>query len=279
MTDLSDLITIAITTSPTASDPSIDTIRTTIESVLAFDDLSPCRLLVGCDGVRPEQRPMEDAYDEGLLRLSEYLDGLGGDLTALVPLPHWGHQANVARALLEAVSTPLVFMLEGDTPLTPNVAIDWQAAALTIMEGDLHLVRFLHESHVLPEYAHLFIDREPIVSRAGLIHQRTSQWSQRPHIADADWYRDLLATYFAESSRVHVEDTMYGVVSHHMRTYGEHGWDKFRLAIYADPEPTMQRSDHLDGRAGAEKLGQVFAYPGDSWPEGAPAPTLGRVFE
>lgn len=271
MTDLADLITVCVCTSPTSSDPSLATIRKTISSVEPHLGPADCRVLIGADGVRPEQRDLAAHYDVRLATM--------GCSTETLRLLAWGHQANVIRMLLDNVTTPLVLMMEHDTPLTEGVPIDWTACATTLLEAELHSVRFLHESHILDEHRHMLLDNEPILSRAGLIHQRTAQWSQRPHLARVDWYRDLIKTYFARSSRTMVEDCMHGVVLSAWREHGMRGWERFKLGIYADPEPTMQRSTHLDGRAGAPKYDMVFSYPGDNCPEGAPAPTLGRVFE
>lgn len=279
MADLSDLITVLVVTSPTASDPSTETIDTTIASVRAFDELTDSTVLIGCDGVRPEQRSLIDDYASKLLALN---DGehirLPYRLPRMLFLPQWGHQANVLRMLLAEVTTPLVLVMEGDTPLL-DAPIDWKGCTVAILGGELHSVRFLHESHVLDEHKHLYLDREPQPGRP-IPYLRTAQWSQRPHLALTSWYRDLMETYFAPSSRVHPEDAMHGIVIYHWQTYGvgPEGWGKFKLGVYADPEPTMQRSTHLDGRGGAPKLGQVFSYPGPT-PEGAPAPTLSRVFE
>lgn len=277
VTDLSDLITVLVVTSPTASDPSTATIEATIRST-ACEELADARLLVGADGIRPEQRELTEPYEWKLDHIRNGVEFYSEEIE-LHRLPSWGHQANVMRMLLAEVTTPLVLFLEHDTPFTPNVPIDWNAAALTILEGELNLVRFLHESHILPDHAHLMLDAEPRLSRAGLPHIRTAQWSQRPHLALTSWYRGLIDTYFAVSSRTMIEDCLYGPCFTAWRELGIAGWDKWKLGIYADPEPTMQRSEHLDGRAGGEKYGMTFAYPGDTWPRGAPAPTLGRVFE
>lgn len=268
MTDLADLITVCVVTSPTASDPSTETIETTLGSIYHHQDaLRWCMPLIGADGVRPEQRALTDAYEAKLATLEENADDV-------LRLPAWGHQANVMRALLQEVTTPLLLFMEHDTPFTPDVDIDWEWSAETVLSGELDSLRFLHESQILPEHEHLMLNE--IEGRVRYI--RTVQWSQRPHLARTDWYRDLIATYFGKSSRTMIEDCLVGVVNYHWRTYGHAGLDKFKLGIYADPDPTMQRSYHLDGRAGGDKYEMLYAYDGPT-PEGAPAPTLGRVFE
>lgn len=268
MDDLSDLITVCVVTSPTASDPSTETIGATINSVHATG-LGDCWCLVGADGIRPEQRGLTSAYRDKIASLADTIDNRD-----VYELPAWGHQANVMRMLLTHVATPLVLFAEHDTPFTPNVKIDWEGCADTILTRELDSIRFLHESQIIPPHEHLMIANV----QGKVPYIRTVQWSQRPHLARTDWYRGLIDTYFGPSSRCFIEDVMYGVVSYHWQTYGHAGLDKFRLGIYSDPEPTMQRSYHLDGRAGDPKGGQVFAYAGET-PEGAPAPTLGRTFE
>lgn len=265
--DLADLITVCVVTSPTASDPSVDAIAVTISSVVNFDAIDGARILIGADGVRPEQRGLSEAYAEKLATIRDEMP--------VMQLHHWGHQANVLRLMLQEVHTPLLLFMEHDTPFTPDVPIDWQGCADTLLTGELDLIRFLHESQIIPPHEHLML--EHVDGKVPYI--RTAQWSQRPHLARTDWYERIIDTYFSLSSRTMIEDVMHGVVTYYWNTYGRAGLDNnFRLGVYADPEPTMQRSYHLDGRAGAEKGGMVFAYPGEI-PEGAPAPTLGRVFE
>lgn len=270
MADLSDLITVLVVTSPTASDPSIEMIDTTLASTAT---LTECRHIVGADGVRPEQRDIAPAYKAMLAAT--------GETVPVLRLPQWGHQANVMRMLLAEVTTPLVLFMEHDTPLLPaeTCPIDWPGCAQTLIDGELDLLRFHHESHILPEHEHLMIGDEGDGATRRIPYLRTVQWSQRPHLARTDWYRKIIGTYFAQSSRTMIEDVMHGVVAAAWNADGLAGWNRYKLAIYSEPEPTMQRSYHLDGRAGASKYEMCFAYPGESWPEGAPAPTLSRVFE
>lgn len=263
MSDLSELVTVLVTTSPCASDPGVQTLATTLESVLTHA-VGGCRWVLGADGVRPQHRDLRDAYDEKITTIR--------DIHAVWQLPQWGHQANVLRGILGEVTTPLILFLEHDTPLLPE-PIDWQGCAETILSGELDSIRFHYHPAMRDDQKHLTIDPDPRPDRR-IPYLRTAQWSQRPHLARADWYREIMATYFGRSSRCFVEDVMAPVVANAFARDGMLGWSRFRLAIYADPEPTMQRSTHLDARAGADKLGQVFAYPGDLIPDGAPWPTL-----
>lgn len=269
--DLSDLITVCVITSPTASDPSTETIDTTIASVTAFDALLMSPMLVGFDDVRPEQR---HGYSEYAEKHARFVRAHSGEAITTLRLTAWEHQANVMRRLLRLVDTPLLLFLEHDTPFTPDVKIDWEGCTDLLLHGELDSIRFLHESQIIPPHEHLMLGEV----QGAVPYIRTAQWSQRPHLARTEWYRWVIDTYFGLSSRTMIEDVMHGVVTYYWNTYGRTGLDRFKLGIYADPEPTMQRSYHLDGRGGADKGGMVFAYAGET-PEGAPAPTLGRVFE
>lgn len=263
VTDLADQITVLVTTSPVATGLATDALATTVQSVLKYD-VGDCRLFVGADGVRPAQRDCRHIYESTLWAIHAGFH--------VKPLGYWGHQANVLRMLLKHVTTPLVLFLEHDTPLTGD-PIDWQGCADTILDGELDAIRFHYHPSIRPDQKHLTIDPDPRPDRR-IPYLRTAQWSQRPHLARTDWYRDIIATYFARSSRCHVEDVMQAVVRNAWATDGMDGWDRYRLGIYADPEPTMQRSTHLDARAGSPKLGQTFAYESDEVPAGAPWPTL-----
>jgi hypothetical protein len=105
---------------------------------------------------------------------------------------------------------------------------------------------------------------------------RTAQWSQRPHLASTEFYRNVLSRYFGTEARTMIEDVMHGVVDHAWRTDREQGWERFRLWLYAPPGD-VKRSTHLDGRAGESKFEDrwVFAYDGPP-PVGAPYPTRAR---
>jgi hypothetical protein len=84
---------------------------------------------------------------------------------------------------------------------------------------------------------------------------RTSQWSQRPHLATAAFYRRILRDHFSWSARSFIEDKMHGVVDVAVREDGDLGWDQWRLGIYAPQDDGLnnfKRSYHTDGRAGED---------------------------
>ena len=90
---------------------------------------------------------------------------------------------------------------------------------------------------------------------AGLPMVRTVQWSQRPHMASTGFYRQIIADHFDnQRNPMFIEDRMHSIVETAWRKHGEAGWTRYRLWMY-HPEGNVQRSTHLDGRAGEEKAG------------------------
>lgn len=236
-----DRVTVLIPTSPIPSHPSLDIIATTIASVR--EQLPDAEILVVADGTRPELGARTPEYHEYLRRLCWACAHEWHNVTPII-LPSWGHQANATRVALESVVTPLALFVEHDTPLEGD--IDWEACAAAVESGRANLVRFHHESEVLDVHRHLMLDTEPQdVEGAPLL--RTVQWSQRPHLASAGFYRSLIHEHFPPTSRTMVEDTMHSVVESAWQRWGEAGWAQFRLWMYA-PEGNIRRSHHLDGR-------------------------------
>lgn len=262
---ISDLITVLITTSPIPSHPSTDILDTTIRSVRAQPELERAEILVAADGVPPALEHRAGEWWHFLRRL--LWDTARGRHGRLLPLiaAEWRHQALTTARALEQVTTPLVLFMEHDTPLVGET--DWDGLGKAILAGQANAIRLHHETRVLDEHRYLMVDEEP-QEICGVQLLRTAQWSQRPHLASVEFYRELLATYFGPTSRTMIEDCVHGVIANAWDELGEAGWDRFRLWMYA-PGPDMKRSTHLDGRAGDHKGEMRFEYPGPT-PQWAP---------
>jgi hypothetical protein len=76
--------------------------------------------------------------------------------------------------------------------------------------------------------------------------RRTRQWSQRPHLAGAGYYADMLQSEFSPQARCFIEDRMHSIASSHP--------ERHRLAIYHPETGNVKRSYHLDGRQGDPKF-------------------------
>lgn len=258
-TDPNDLITAVITTSPTPGDPSTDNIATTVESIRAH--LPTAEIVIVCDGVRPEQEAQTAAYQEYVRRLL-WRCNFDEGFSNVVPivLDEWGHQANALRAGLELVDSPLVLFVEHDVPIDVH-PIDWQGICDVVrQDGPVNVVRLHHEKVWHPDHDSVMLDPEP-VDYDGVPLKRTAAFWARPHLARADWYRDVLTEWFPPESRTMIEDRLYSPCYCAWRDRGEDGWAEWGLTIYAPSEPHPQRSTHLDSRGSQPKFQMDF---GDS---------------
>lgn len=244
VSNLQDLVTVLVTTSPIPSHPEIGVVEETIKSVMRH--LPSSEIVVAVDGIRDEQRHLAAAYDEYRRRLVYWCNRQSNVVPVL--LHEHGHQANSVRRALELVRTPLVLFVEHDTPLTPH-EMPWDGLCRAVLSGAANLVRFHHEAHVLEPHQYLMLDHRP-VEVEGVPMLRTIQWSQRPHLASTEFYRTIIGRYFPESSRTMIEDRMHSVAQ-------TLGWEQTKLWLYA-PAGDMKRSLHLDGRGGEPKFDMVY---------------------
>jgi hypothetical protein len=154
---------------------------------------------------------------------------------------------------------PFMCFVEHDTPLVNDIPFD--EVVQTLQMYKLSLMRFSHESEVLEPHRYMFLDERPIMGAIrGVPFVRTCQWSQRPHVARTDFYREILDTYFTLEDVTMIEDVIHGKVwsgKRMTRQQMEYQWERWRLALYHPLEGTIQRSDHTDGRAGEAKYGMT----------------------
>ena len=260
--ELGDLVSVVVPTSPIETHPSLDVLNETLDSVQ--ERLPGCDVIVGFDGVRPEQEKFADAYAEYTRRA---LTSFAYDRRNVTPLllRSWVHQANVTRAMLDHVHTPTVLFVEHDCPLIGDVPFGDLAALVT--SGEANVVRLLHEANVLEPHRYLMLDDSPRVLD-GVPMIGTVQWSQRPHLASTAYYRHLIRRYFGHGSRTMIEDVMHGVLQ---QSFRQGGWGMDRVFIYA-PDGDMKRSTTTDGRGSEPKFDMYVEYDGDA-PEWAPRPT------
>jgi len=271
--DVADQITVIIPTSVIPAHPDTAIIEATIDSIRAQADLTAAEIIVMADGVRDEQRHRAADYEEYLRRLL-WLANTEWHNVLVVPAGRHIHQGNLTRnALDHHVTTPHILFVEHDTPLC-GPPVPWASLCAAISDGTANVIRLHHEAGVQPEHVHLMLDFAPVIVR-DVPMLRTAQWSQRPHLASAEFYRHLTRTYFGRESRTMIEDVMHGVLDYEWREHGVPGWDLFRVWLYA-PDGDMKRSTHLDGRGDDPKFDMRFEYD-TATPEGAPAATSTRV--
>lgn len=268
-TALGDRVTAIVTTSAVEMHPDTSHLVETVDSIA--ERLPGADIIIVCDGLKPEQQHHAEAYGEYVRRVTWLCATRWKNAFPLV-LRDYGHQANATRAALQLVRTPYILFSEHDTPLVLDLPVDQLCDALE--SGEAEIIRLHHEASVLEPHQHLMLDQTPrIVGGVPLL--RTVQWSQRPHFARTDFYRQMLDEFFSTASRTMIEDVMYGVVNFAWREQGLAGWRRWKLWMYA-PEGDMKRSWHLDSRGEEEKYNMIFDY-GRPTPQGAPRAHAERV--
>lgn len=250
---LQDKITVIIPTSPIKSHPSTEIIDETIASVRTH--LPDCQIIITLDGVRPENENRRQDYEEFTRRLLWKCNHEYTDVLPIIFDQHT-HQVGMAKAVMDLIKTPLLLYMEADTPLTPDMAIEWEEICNTLLAGTSNMVRFHFESRIPEEHMHMVHGMEEGLP---INLMRTSQWSQRPHLASTAFYKRILSNHFSENAKSFIEDRMHGVLHEAYRQDGMLGWNQFRVHIYT-PDGNIKRSYHTDGRAGEAKYDgtQVF---------------------
>lgn len=230
MTSLASKITVLMPSSPIPSHPSVGVPADSIARIRAYPELEDCEVVLMLDGVRPEQEYRRDDYEEYKRRIAR----LRIPNVRTMEFQQHAHQAAMTREALKTVTTPIVYFVEHDTFAFGS--IPWAEIA-AIINDDVPVVR-LHIFHeILPVHHDLYHQRETI---GGVPLVRTTQWSQRPHLALTDYYRRVLDDWFPADSITMIEDRMVSPVS-------TLGWDRFRLRVYA-PDGDMTRSGTSNGR-------------------------------
>lgn len=230
-----DEITVLIPTSPIPSNPSTEVLDQTIASVR--ERLPESEIIIMFDAPSPTTMQYKESYEQFKQAMLWKISNNLGNAWPLIFNEH-SHQSGMVRKALEFVRTPLVLFLEQDTPLHNDIPFGQLTEPL--LTGYINLLRFHFEAQIHPEHQHLMLDSFPI-DILGQPFLRTRQWSQRPHLARTEYYRDICSQYWDEQPRF-IEHIMYGIVAEGGDNYDEH-----RLHIYA-PEGTLVRSKHLDGR-------------------------------
>lgn len=246
-----DLVTVLMPTSSAPGDPDTAIIEQTVASVQ--ERLPGAELIVMMDGLHHLHKRRRAEYAEYRRRVAWLCEHRWSNALPVFHERHT-HQAEMTRLALGDVHTPFVLFVEHDAPLVGEIPFGGLVAALR--SGRADAIRLHHEASVLPDHRHMMLDEEP-QDVEGVPLLRTSQWSQRPHLANASLYRRILREHFTEESRTMIEDVLHGQVDSAWREFGLAGWDRYRLWMYA-PDGDMKRSTHLDSRAGEPKVPMKF---------------------
>jgi hypothetical protein len=244
-------VTIILATSVLPSHPNTDIIDETIKCIRVHFPTN--EIIMQIDGLRQEQSDRRDDYDEYKNRilwkcLHEYKNVLP------IIFDKHSHQTTMMRETINQIQTSLLLYVEGDTPLTPDVEIEWEKCLDMIEYEKANTIRFHFESEIPEPHNHLMFGLEDDF-------MKTAQWSQRPHLSTVKYYRDIVLPFSNE--RTFIEDRFHGKVQDDCLPYNafsQDGWDTHKLWIY-HPKGNIKRSYHLDGREGTRK----FTSDDDIW--------------
>jgi len=243
------MITVLIPVSPIASHPDACILIETVQSVRHH--LPDAEIILTFDGVRPEHESRRRDYEHFINFVLWKADTQWGNVLPIIFDEHQ-HQTGMLRAVIDRIDTPLLMYVEQDTPLVVDEPINFTDITDFVSHGHSNMVRLHHESVIPDAHAHMMHGHDgPFI--------RTSQWSQRPHIAITAFYRRVL-TCFTGNAKSFIEDKMHGVVSEAFNIDGMHGWDQWRCHIYDPGNGNLKRSYHLDGRAGEPKLDDTQTF-------------------
>lgn len=248
-------ITVVVSSSPIKSHPSTEIIEQTIHDIRVH--LPKSEIIIMQDGIRAEDEPKREAYEEYQRKLL-WLVGHAWNNIRVISFKEHKHQSGMLRDVLPQITTPLMLFNEHDTPLTPDMPIEWDNLSQAILTGQANVIRLHHEKLVLPEHGHLMISGVEDVCGAKM--RKSIQWSQRPHLASVAFYKHMLSTYFSEESKAFIEDRIYGKCLESYDIDGMMGWNLWKLWVYHPDGGNIQRSYDLDGRGGEKKYDdkQVF---------------------
>jgi len=244
------VITAVVPVSPIKSHPGTQILTETVDSIRTC--LPDTEIIVTFDGVRAEQEDRRDDYELHINEALWMFDHHYGNILPILFEDHQ-HQTGMMRRTLNDIDTELILYVEQDTPLVTDEPIDWDSITNHITSGDSNVVRLHHEGVIPQDHLHMVHGHDGQFIR-------TSQWSQRPHVASTAYYRRIMDDCFTPDAKSFIEDKMHGVVDQAFRRDKMAGWMQHRIHIWDPGTGNMKRSYHLDGRAGEAKYddSQVF---------------------
>lgn len=233
-------------TSAIPAHPDTTILETTVASVRHH--LPDAEIMLTFDGLGVDNYHRHDDYEEYIRRALWLADHGGWGAVCPWVFTEHQHQSGMMQHVLDEIHTPLLLYVEHDTPLITDEPIDFAAASEFLLGGRGDLLRFHHEAVIPGEHLHMM--HHGYWSHCGVI--RTSQWSQRPHLATTAFYDRILACHFSWGDKAFIEDRMHSVVDSAYRRFGMAGWQQYRLHIYDPGNGNLKRSYHLDGRRSGE---------------------------
>jgi len=255
--DFDDTITVLIPTSTIKLHPSTEIIDQTIQDIRA--KLPEAEIIIMVDGLNAHFSDRKADYEEYTRRLIWKCNVEWKNVLPLV-FDKPTHQVGMAREALKIVKTPTILYVEHDAPICSDVEFgySWDELVKTILEGTANVVRFHHEARILPEHEELMIG--PVEYVNGVPMRKTMQWSQRPHLARTEFYKQMLYQYFAPDAFGMIEDHIYSKCLIDCREHGMMGWYNWRIWVFHPEGDNIKRSYTVDGRQDDLKYDEEYHY-------------------
>jgi hypothetical protein len=244
------VITVVTPVSVIKSHPDTSILEETIGSVRAL--FPTAEIFLTFDGLREEQHNRRHDYDEFIYQALWLADHKWGNVVPWLFDEHL-HQSGMLREVIDRINTTLMMYVEADTPLVVDEPTDFESISDFLLDGHSNVVRLHHEAVIPAEHKHLVHGYDN-----GFI--RTSQWSQRPHVASVAYYRRILESHFSANAKCFIEDKMHGILDQAEAVDGHAGWLQHRVHIYDPGNGNMKRSYHIDGRAGEPKYDETQVF-------------------
>jgi hypothetical protein len=244
-------ITVIVVTSVLPSHPNTGILDETIRQIRI--QLPESEIILQVDGLREERLNRKTDYDEFKSRVLWKCLHEWKNVLPIIFDEH-SHQTTMMKKTIDLIKTPIMLYVEGDAPITPDCAIDWQKCLDMLEYEKANTVRFHFEASIPEPHKHLMFGLDN-----GFM--KTAQWSQRPHLSTVKYYKDVVLPF--SDDKTFIEDRFHGKVQDDIFPYDEFdqsGWDKHKLWIY-HPEGSIKRSYHLDGRQGTQK----FTVDDETW--------------
>lgn len=241
-------LTILIPTSPIPLHPSTAILDETIFNIRQYTEE---RIIILFDGVHHSLQHRAKDYESYKRAVIENIEAQKYGYATYIEFDEHSHQAKMTRyAMTYFVDTPLVMFCEHDTSPIGEIPFN-EICQLVQNDKTVNYMRFNIFHMILPEHRYLMLGEEWATNPNETVikYTRTIQWSQRPHIAKSDWYREILENHFGKEQRTMIEDVMHSVVQD---AYHRDGKD-FGLTIYT-PDGNQLRSYHSDARGTDTKI-------------------------
>lgn len=237
-------ITAVIPTCPRPSYPSTKILDETMASLRV--SLPDVPVIITCDGPRADcSEVMLANYDQFCSTIMTRYSN-----SEVIRFDIRGHQTGNLEAVLPRISTDLMFYLEDDWEILPD--IPWPEMSDLILSGKFNCIKLHAQPRIHPYHEHLMVDR--VLYHGGVAYDRfidaslfppvplvrTLQFSANPHLASVAWYRDMAAR-FLHGKTDFIENILHGVA-------GLSPWEEFRMGILNPAHGDMMRVRHLDGR-------------------------------